>query len=156
VKSKPGCSARWTEFKSLIDERRIQLKLATGSSAAAKKQMARIRPPPGLQKVGVLERFPDPKKTSLDYFDVNSFNHLPKQARFRYRETPIALPEEDKHVFNLENSEEGKKWRLMSSKRFMRKYGDDLVKKMGYQIPTPEEMAEAPSDSDDDSSDSSL
>ncbi|KAJ7577131.1 hypothetical protein C8J56DRAFT_1113717 [Mycena floridula] len=150
IKSKPGCSRSWTDFKAKIDTKVIAQKELSGHSAQAKKLRHRGQPGPGIpQKRGEFNRLPDPDTTTLDFFDVEYFNQLPMQLRYRYTNCPVALPENDSWFFNEDGAKEGRDWKRMSDKKFMRKYGAAIVEKLGYNLPTDDDMADAAAESDE-------
>ncbi|KAJ7243314.1 hypothetical protein C8J57DRAFT_1083818 [Mycena rebaudengoi] len=78
----------------------------------------------------ISQRLPTPG-VPLDWFDPAYFNALPADLRYEYgRKGAIALP--------LERFLDMEDWKNMEEKKFMKKYGNDVLKL--YDLPTAAEM----------------
>ncbi|KAJ6472114.1 hypothetical protein DFH09DRAFT_954251 [Mycena vulgaris] len=128
----------WT--RTVVDAGRIKKFAAQGLAAQVKEERKRAVDPDDTTGSDISQRLPGPG-VALDWFDPEYFNAMPAAMRHAYATAgSIALPLEE-HLSKTD-------WKTMSSKAFMKKYGDDVAAL--YTLPTEEEMANVDGADDDE------
>ncbi|KAJ7265145.1 hypothetical protein C8J57DRAFT_1025431, partial [Mycena rebaudengoi] len=123
-------SSKVTNWIHMSDIARLDGMSAEGQAAQVNSERLRIMDPNDTTGSNISQRLPPPG-VPLDWFDPVYFNALPANLRAKYaRKVCIALP--------LERHLDQKDWKNMSEKRFMKKYGNDVLAL--YNLPTAEEL----------------